>query len=115
MIKRPRYGKDFRESVMTEISTGQSSVAQISKREHISGQTLRNWVNDASIGKNGSEQNEILALKRQNEQLALALGEMAFEIHILKKFQKFQEQKKKSANSSGALSPQKSAPTEAVK
>ena len=105
MIKRPRYRKEFRDSVVLEITTGQSSVAQISKREHIAGQTLRNWINNASSGKTGSEQGEIMALKRQNEQLALALGEMAFEIHILKKFRKFLEQKQKSDISSGTLSP----------
>ncbi|MDH4263908.1 MAG: transposase [Spirochaetia bacterium] len=108
MIKRTRYGKEFKDSIVNEISMGGSSVAQISKRESISAQTLRNWVENAVIGKSGTEQNEIATLKRENEQLALALGELAFDNYILKKFQKFQEQKRKSAISSGTLSPRKS-------
>ena len=107
MIKRRRFGKEFRDCIINEISLGQSTVAQISKRENISAQTLRKWTNDATSGVNGSEQKEIAALKRQNEQLALALGELAFENHVLKKFQKFQEEKRKSENSSGTLSPLK--------
>jgi transposase-like protein len=115
MIKRVRYSKEFRDSIRQEITTGQSSIAQISKREKIASQTLRNWMKEASDGITGSEQNEIASLKRQNEQLALALGEMAFEIHILKKFQKYREQKQKSENSSGTLSPQKSVSSTDVK
>jgi transposase-like protein len=108
MIKRIRYGKEFRDSIRNEITSGQSTIAQISKREKIASQKLRNWMKESSVCINGSEQTEITSLKRQNEQLALALGEMAFEIHILKKFQKYQEQKQKLENSSGTLSPQKS-------
>ena len=114
MIKRTRYSKEFRESIRNEITLGQSTIGQISKREKIAGQTLRNWMKEVSIGINGSEQSEIASLKRQNEQLALALGEMAFEIHILKKFQKYQKQKQKSESSSGTLSPQKSGSSEDV-
>jgi len=115
MIKRTRYGKEFRDSIRNEITLGQSTIAQVSKREKIAGQTLRNWMKEASVGINGSEQSEIASLKRQNDQLALALGEMAFEIHILKKFKKYQEQKQKSENSSGTLSPRKSVSSEDVK
>ncbi len=115
MIKRTRYSKEFRDAIRNEIVLGQSTLSQVSKRENIASQTLRNWVDEGSRGINGSEQNEMAALKRQNEQLALALGELALENHILKKFHKFLEQKRKSENSSGTLSPQKSASSKDVK
>lgn len=111
MIKRTRYSKEIRASLVSEISLGQSSVAQVSKRENIAGQTLRNWIENAASGKNGTEHSEIAALRRQNEQLALALGEMSFDFYILKKLQKFQEQKQKSATLSGTLSPRTSDPS----
>ena len=114
MIKRTRYGKEFRKSIINELLMKQSSVAQISKRENIAGQTLRNWMNNAAAGNSGTEQNEIKALKRQNEQLAMALGDMAFDNYVLKKFHKFQEQKQKSETSSGTLSPRKLGSSEDV-
>lgn len=105
MIKRTRYPREFREALITEISLGQSTIAQISKRENIAGQTLRNWIDDNAVGKSGSEQQEIAALRRKVGELAEAMGELAFENHVLKKFHRFLEQKQKSASSSGPLSP----------
>jgi len=107
MIKRTRYSREFKQAVITEIRLGQSSIAQISKRENIAGQTLRNWVEAESNGKTGSEQQEISALKRKIAELSEAMGELAFENHILKKLQEFQAQKKKSADLSGPVSPPK--------
>lgn len=74
MIKRTRYPKEFRETLIAEIRLGQSTIAQISKRENISGQTLRNWIDNSGAGKTGSEQQEITALKRKVEELSSALG-----------------------------------------
>lgn len=112
MIKRTRYPKEFRDGLIAEIKLGQSTIAQVSKRENISGQTLRNWLDNSAAGKTGSEQQEIAALKRKNEELSTALGAIAFENYVLKKFQKFLEEKRKSASLSGPLSPPKSASSE---
>jgi transposase-like protein len=70
MIKRTRYPKEFREALVAEITLGQSTIAQVSERENIAGQTLRNWIDDSASGKTGSEQQEIAALKRKINQLA---------------------------------------------
>jgi transposase-like protein len=114
MIKRTRYPKEFRDGLIAEIKLGQSTIAQVSKRENISGQTLRNWIDNGATGKTGSEQQEIAALRRKVEELSAALGEIAFENHVLKKFQRFLEQKRKSVSLSGPLSPPKSASSEPV-
>ena len=107
MIKRTRYSREFKQAVLTEIRLGQSSIAQVSKRENIAGQTLRNWLEADSNGITGSEHQEIAALKRKIGELSEAMGVLAFENHILKKLQEFQAQKKKSADLSGPISPKK--------
>jgi transposase-like protein len=99
MIKRTRYPKEFREALVAEISLGQSTISQDSKRENIAGHTLRNWIDDNASGRTSSEQQEIAALKRKTNQLAQAMGELAFENHILKKFHQFLEEKQRAANS----------------
>jgi transposase-like protein len=55
MIKRTRYPKEFRDGLIAEIKLGQSTIAQVSKRENISGQTLRNWIDNGATGKTGSD------------------------------------------------------------
>ncbi|MBS0618886.1 MAG: transposase [Spirochaetes bacterium] len=74
MIKRTRYPREFREALVAEISLGQSTIAQVSKRENIAAQTLCNWIDDNAAGKTGSEQQEIAALRRKVGELAEAMG-----------------------------------------
>ncbi len=50
MIKRTRYSKEFCDAIRNEIVLGQSTLSQVSKRENIASQTLRNWVDEGSRG-----------------------------------------------------------------
>jgi transposase-like protein len=42
MIKRNNFSKDFKEKIVLELVSGQSSVAQVAQREKVNPQTLRN-------------------------------------------------------------------------
>lgn len=89
MIKRNLYSKEFKEKIVIELKSGQSSVAQISQREGINQQTLRNWKKSfEESGFNESNDTE-LALRKRIAELEGALAESTLENHILKKAQKY--------------------------
>ena len=109
MITRKRYGMDFKKKMAIELSTGQSSLSEVSKRERISVQTLYKWRDKYGFGdgiqKNEMDSNEVKELKRLISEYESALGEMALQNHVLKKMQEFALAREKKKNSSGVISP----------
>ncbi|MBK8395900.1 MAG: transposase [Leptospiraceae bacterium] len=43
MIKRKNFSNEFKEKIVLEYTSGQSSAAQIAQREGITSQTVRDW------------------------------------------------------------------------
>lgn len=109
MITRKRYGMDFQKKLAIELSTGQSSLSEVSKRERISVQTLSKWRDKYGYGegiqKNEMDSNEVKELKRLVSEYESALGEMALQNHVLKKMQEFALAREKKKNLSGVISP----------
>ena len=66
MIKRKSYGIDFKKKIGIELSLGQSSLSEVSKREAISVQTLYKWRDQYGFGdgipKNESDSSEVKEL-----------------------------------------------------
>jgi len=109
MITRKRYGMDYKKKMAVELSSGQSSLSELSKRERISVQTLSKWRDKYGFGdglqKNETDSNEVRELKRLVNEYELALGEMALQNHVLKKMQEFGLARERRKNSSGVISP----------
>jgi transposase-like protein len=98
MISRRRYSQEFKEKIGRELSLGQISISEVCKREQISIPTLTKWRNQFGFGMEIS-QNESFELKELRKKVGIyesALGEMAMEIHLLKKINIYAgEQKRK--------------------
>ncbi len=108
MIKRNRYSVEFKEKIGRELALGQIGIAEVSKREGISIQTLSKWKSRFGFDGNKEENNEkqeLLELRKKVAAYESALGEMAFEIHLLKKLQKYSYQQMKKRSLSGTISP----------
>ncbi len=88
MIKRQRYSKEAKERLALEMISGQTSTAEISKREMISVATLSRWkrqlVSEGFEDKNGVE----LELRKKISYLESALSDLMIENQILKKTEK---------------------------
>lgn len=108
MIQRNKFGKDFREKIVMELVAGQSSVAQISQREGINPQTIRNWKKDMDSGSFQTEHEIELALRKRIAELEGALAESALNVHILKKTEQYLKEMKRKERLSGSISPQNS-------
>ncbi len=108
MIKRKSYGIDFKKKIGIELSLGQSSLSEVSKREAISVQTLYKWRDQYGFGdgipKNESDSSEVKELKRLVGEYEAALGEMTLQNHVLKKLQEFALVREKRKNLSGIIS-----------
>ncbi len=108
MIKRNRHSVEFKQKIGRELALGQTSIAEVSKREGISIQTLNHWKNRFGFEEQGDvvdEKRELNELRKKVAAYESALGEMALEIHLLKKLQKYSYQQKKKRNLSGVISP----------
>jgi len=115
MIKRSRFGKDFREKVVMELVAGQSSVAQIAQREGINPQTVRNWKKDIQGGSFQTDHEIEIALRKRIAELEGALAESALDVHILKKTEQYLKEMQRKEKLSGSISPQNSESSAAVK
>jgi transposase-like protein len=115
MIKRNQYGKDFREKIVMELISGQSSVAQISQREGISPQTIRNWRKEIEGGTFQTDHEIEIALRKRIAELEGALAESALNVHILKKTEQYLKEMKRKEKLSGSISPLGSGLSGAVK
>lgn len=108
MIKRNRYSVEFKEKNGRELALGQISVAEVSKREGVSVPTLNKWKNRFGFGEYDeadSNKKELIELRKKVGIYESALGEMALEIHLLKKLQQYSYQKMRKRNLSGSISP----------
>ena len=98
MISRRRYNEEFKKKIGRELSLNQSSFPEVCKRENISIPTLTKWRDRFGFGENISP-NENAELKELRKKVGIyesALGEMALEIHLLKKLHLYAgEQKRK--------------------
>ena len=100
MIRRQRYSQEYKESLVLEIISGQSRVAQVSRREGISPATLSKWRDQlATAGFQQEKQGEI-ELRRRVKDLESAVSELALENHILKKAQKLLQEHRQKERSS---------------
>lgn len=106
MIKRNSYGKEFKEKIVMELLSGQSSVAQIAQREKISPRTIRNWENEIGAGSFEKDHQLEIALKKRVAELEGALADLALNNHILKKTQKYLQDWKRKEKLSGSISHQ---------
>ena len=108
MIKRNRFPKDFKEKVVMELISGQSSVAQVAQREGIHPQTLRNWKKEIGDRDFESSNESELALRKRIAELEGALAEASLDIYILKKAQKYLKEYQRQEKLSGSISRQNS-------
>ena len=79
MIKRKIYSNDYKEKLVLEIVSGQSTSTQVSRRESVSSTSLNHWrkvlANDNFRQTNKSE----IELRRRVGQLESAVSELALE------------------------------------
>jgi transposase-like protein len=109
MIKRNSYAVEFKRQIAFELLSGQTSIAAVSKREGITSATLAKWRDKYGLESGGGSEEldkaELNELRRKLAHYEAALGELALENHILKKFQEFTVQQKKRNSSSKTTSP----------
>jgi transposase-like protein len=105
MVRRKRHSKEFREGIVLEVSSGQSSVNQIAQRESVHPSTIRNWAKQINTGSFRDQNKEELALRKKVAELEGALAEMALNNHILKKTQIIMKELQRKEKLSGSVSP----------
>lgn len=107
MIKRRRYSLEFKEKIGRELSLKQTSLSEVCKREGISVTTLGKWREQYGFGEttHQTENAEIKELRRRLSISESALGEMALEIHLLKKLHLYAGEQKRKRDLSGTISP----------
>ena len=115
MIKRNHYPKEFRDRIVMELVSGQSSVAQIAQREGINPQTIRNWQKDIDNDTFQSEHEIQISLRKKIAELESALAESALTVHILKKTEIYMKEMRRKEKLSGSISPGNSASSGVVK
>lgn len=109
MINRRKYGIEFKKKIGRELSLGQTTASAISKREAISIQTLSKWRDKYGIASDGGKTSfdneaEIRDLRTLVAEYESALGEMALQIHLLKKIQEFALVQERRKSLSGVIS-----------
>ena len=88
MIKRNQYSKQEKERFSLEMISGQTSMAEISKREMISVATLSKWKRQIVVEDFEDKNKAELELRRKISSLESALSELMIENQILKKAKK---------------------------
>ena len=88
MIRRKHHSTEYKEKIVLELISGQSTVTQLAQREEVHPQTLRNWRKQYDSGAFRNSHSNEIALRKRVAELEHALGEMALENHILKKTEK---------------------------
>jgi len=115
MIKRNNFNKDYKEKLVMEIVSNQSSVAQVAQREKVNPQTLRNWMAKINTGSFKSENEIELSLRKKIAELEGALADMALNNHILKKTEIYMKEMHRKEKLSGSISPLNSVSSGVVK
>jgi len=108
MVKRNHFSKDYKEKLVLELVSGQSSVAQVAQREKINPQTLRNWMAKINSGSFKTENEIEIQLRKRIGELEGALAEMALNNHILKKTEIYMKEMRRKEKLSGSISPMNS-------
>ena len=85
MIKPKKCSNEFKEKIVLEYTSGQSSAAQIAQREGITSQTVRDWGKAFNNKKFQSMNSTEFSLRKRVAELESALAEASLTIHILKK------------------------------
>jgi transposase-like protein len=100
---------EFKKQVAMELTMGQTNLAAVSKREGITAATLARWRDKYGAGveqvTSDVDKVEILELRNKLAHYEAALGELALENHILKKFQEFVQKQRKRNSLSKPTSP----------
>ncbi|MDH5656181.1 MAG: transposase [Spirochaetia bacterium] len=115
MVRRNRYGKEFKEKIVMELISGQSSVAQLAQRENINPQTIRNWRKETEGGTFQADHEVEIALRKRIAELEGTLADSALTVHILKKTEHYLKEMRRKEKSSGSISPENSASSRVVK
>ena len=107
MISRKRYSQEFKEKIGRELCLSQSSFPEVCKREGISITTLKKWRDRFGFGENvnQTENRELNDLRRQISTYEGAFGDMALQIHLLKKLHLYAGEQKRKRDLSGTISP----------
>lgn len=108
MIKHNGYSVEYKEKIARELSLRKIGVTEMSKRENVAPSTLRKWVNRFGYIENSTKidnSSELKQLRKKVSEYENALGEMALELHLLKKMEKFSFQLKRKQNLSSPISP----------
>jgi transposase-like protein len=106
MVKRKMYSIDYKNKLGAEM-VGGISMAEVSKRENVSSQTLKRW-KDEYLNFSGEEtisKKEVTDLRKKVGELSVLLADALLEIDILKKTEKFLVVKKRKELLSSAISP----------
>ncbi len=106
MVKHKMYSTDYKNKLGAEM-VGGISIAEISKRENVSSQTLKRW-KDEYLNFSGEEtisKKEVTDLRKKVGELSVLLADALLEIDILKKTEKFLVVKKSKELLSSAISP----------
>lgn len=106
MVNRKTYSTEYKNKLGAEM-VGGISVAEISQREKISGQTLKRWKEDYlnGTGEDTVSRKEVIDLRKKVGELSVLLADALLEIDILKKTEKFLVAKKRKELLSSAVSP----------
>lgn len=115
MIKRNNFSKEYKEKLVLELVSGQSSVAQVAQREKVNPQTLRNWMAKISSGTFRTDNEIEIQLRKRIAELEGALAEMALHNHILKKTEIYLKEMHRKEKLSGSISPTNSVLSGVVK
>ena len=88
MIQRNKYSKQEKERLVLEMISGQTSMADLSKREMVSVSTLSKWKRQM-IAESFENKNKVeLELRRKISYLESELSDLMIENQILKKIKK---------------------------
>ena len=106
MVKRKMYSTDYKNKLGAEM-VGGISMAEISKRENVSSQTLKRWKDEYLnfSGEDTISKKEVTDLRKKVGELSVLLADALLEIDILKKTEKFLVVKKRKELLSSAISP----------
>lgn len=88
MIKRKKYTEDVKKRFVIELLSRESSASQISKREGIAYQTLQKWRTEFEANGLESSDEELIRLRRENNDLRQAVADITLENQLLKKVEK---------------------------
>jgi transposase len=85
MRNQRRFSLEFKRQIVEELLSGQSSLAQLSRRHSLSSSLLYHWKKQYSRGKFNNEPTAQAALQDRVAQLERLVGKLTLENEFLKK------------------------------